>query len=96
MSLTKGYSDYFQTIGLKFRNENENTRANYWLMCVELEDLNERNDFLKVTNDAKTMTRPIWQLMYRSPMYKHCYRDDQKNANFLEERIVNIPSSVRQ
>ena len=94
--LAKEYSDYFQTIGLKFRNENENTRANYWLMCVELEDLNERNDFLKVTNDAKTMTRPIWQLMYRSPMYKHCYRDDQKNANFLEERIVNIPSSVRQ
>ena len=93
--LAKEYSDYFQTIGLKFRNENENTRANYWLMCVELEDLNERNDFLKVTNDAKTMTRPIWQLMYRSPMYKHCYRDDQKNANFLEERIVNIPSSVR-
>lgn len=94
--LAKEYSDYFQTIGLKFRNENENTRANYWLMCVELEDLNERNDFLKVTNDAKTMTRPIWQLMYHSPMYKHCYRDDQKNANFLEERIVNIPSSVRQ
>jgi hypothetical protein len=64
-------------------------------MCVELEDLNQRNDFLKVTNDAKTMTRPIWQLLYRLPMYKHCYRDHQKNANYLEERIVNIPSSVR-
>jgi len=28
-------------------------------------------------------------------MYQHCYRDAQKNAEFLEERIVNIPSSVR-
>jgi aminotransferase in exopolysaccharide biosynthesis len=93
--LAKEYSEYFQTIGLKFRDENENSRANYWLMCVELEDLNQRNDFLKVTNDAKTMTRPIWQLLYRLPMYKHCYRDHQKNANYLEERIVNIPSSVR-
>ena len=42
------------------------------------------------------MTRPIWQLMYRLSMYQHCYRDAQKNAEYLEERIVNIPSSVRE
>ncbi|MFY7757606.1 MAG: aminotransferase DegT, partial [Flavobacterium stagni] len=86
---------FFQAEKIKFRTELENTRANYWLMCVELENLEERNAFLKATNDAKTMTRPIWQLMYRLPMYQHCYRDSQRNAEFLEERIVNIPSSVR-
>ena len=64
-------------------------------MCVELENQKERDFFLAETNSAKVMTRPIWQLMYRLPMYKHCYRDAQKNAEFLEERIVNIPSSVR-
>jgi dTDP-4-amino-4,6-dideoxygalactose transaminase len=84
-----------KTQGITFRQELEYTRANYWLMCVELENLEERNVFLKATNDAKAMTRPIWQLMYRLPMYQHCYRDDQKNAEYLEERIVNIPSSVR-
>ncbi len=94
--LASDYEIFFQTIGLKFRKELVNTRANYWLMCVELEDLKDRNDFLKITNDAKTMTRPIWQLLYRLPMYQHCFRDDLKNSNFLEERIVNIPSSVRQ
>jgi perosamine synthetase len=72
-----------------------NTQANYWLMCVELANLEERNAFLKATNEAKVMTRPIWQLMYRLNMYQHCFRDDQTNAEFLEERIVNIPSSVR-
>ena len=41
------------------------------------------------------MTRPIWQLMFRLPMYADCQRDAQINALFLEERIVNIPSSVR-
>jgi perosamine synthetase len=41
------------------------------------------------------MTRPIWQLMYRLPMYANCQRDENANAEFLEERIVNIPSSVR-
>lgn len=94
--LASDYEIFFQTIGMKFRKELENTRANYWLMCVELDDLKDRNDFLKITNDAKTMTRPIWQLLYRLPMYQHCFRDDLKNSNFLEERIVNIPSSVRQ
>jgi perosamine synthetase len=94
-ALASEYSDYFRNQGINFRTELEGTQANYWLMCVELENLEERNAFLKATNEAKTMTRPIWQLMYRLPMYKHCYRDDQKNAEFLEERIVNIPSSVR-
>lgn len=95
-ALANEYSVYFKSKGINFRTELEGTRANYWLMCVELENLEERNAFLKATNEAKTMTRPIWQLMYRLPMYRHCYRDDQNNAEFLEERIVNIPSSVRQ
>ena len=93
--LANEYSRFFEGQGIKFRTELENTKVNYWLMCVELENLEERDAFLKATNEAKTMTRPIWQLMYRLPMYQHCYRDDQKNAEFLEERIVNIPSSVR-
>lgn len=93
--LAKAYSTFFEQFGIKFRKETENTNANYWLMCVELENLKERNAFLKETNENKVMTRPIWQLMYRLPMYQHCYRDRQKNAEFLEERIVNIPSSVR-
>jgi len=93
--LAKEYALFFESPGITFRKELENTQANYWLMCVELENLEERNAFLKSTNEAKTMTRPIWQLMYRLPMYKNCYRDAQKIAEFLEERIVNIPSSVR-
>jgi dTDP-4-amino-4,6-dideoxygalactose transaminase len=64
-------------------------------MCLELENLDEREAFLEMTNSSKVMTRPIWQLMYRLPMYQHYYRDEQKNAEYLEERIVNIPSGVR-
>lgn len=94
-ALAHEYAEFFAGQNFIFRKELENTQANYWLMCVELENLEERNVFLKATNEAKTMTRPIWQLMYRLPMYQHCYRDAQKNAEFLEERIVNIPSSVR-
>jgi aminotransferase in exopolysaccharide biosynthesis len=94
-SLALEYASFFGVSGIRFRNETPNTKANYWLMCVELENLKERDLFLHETNSKMVMTRPIWQLMYRLPMYEHCQRDEQLNAQFLEERIVNIPSSVR-
>lgn len=93
--LAEEYAEFFNKQGIYFRQELPFTKANYWLMCVELGNKAERDQFLKSTNDAKVMTRPIWQLMFRSPMYAHCQKDEQKNAMFLEDRIVNIPSSVR-
>jgi aminotransferase in exopolysaccharide biosynthesis len=89
------YSDFFESKGVKFRRELQNTKANYWLMCLELENKKDRDMFLKETNEAKVMTRPIWQLIFKSPIYSSFQKDDQKNAIYLEERIVNIPSSVR-
>ena len=93
--LAETYANFFDNEGISFRREMEDTRANYWLMCLELENLEERNAFLEETNASGVMTRPIWQLMFRLPMFENCYRDDQTNAVFLEERIVNIPSNVR-
>ena len=93
--LARDYATFFTKEGIKFRTETEGTKANYWLMCLELENKKERDLFLKETNESKVMTRPIWQLMHRLPMYKNCLKDEQKNALFLEDRIINIPSSVR-
>ncbi|URC13115.1 LegC family aminotransferase [Flavobacterium sp. B183] len=93
--LANEYESFFASNGINFRTETPDTKANYWLMCVELENKMERDLFLKETNAKSVMTRPIWQLMYRLPMYSNCQRDNQVNAEFLEERIVNIPSSVR-
>lgn len=94
--LANQYAGFFKDLGITFRTEIPDTRANYWLMCIELENRKERDIFLEETNNRGIMTRPIWQLMYRLPMYKDCYRDDQKNAEYLEDRIVNIPSSVHE
>ena len=89
------YESFFSNKGIKFRKEPPNTRSNYWLMSIELENYRDRESFLRETNEYGVMTRPIWQLMFRSPMYSTCQRDEQKNAIYLENRIVNIPSSVR-
>ena len=91
----KEYKLFFDNLGVKFREEPKDSKSNYWLMSIELEDKKARNEFLNFTNKNGVMTRPIWKLMYKLDMYKNCYRDDQKNAEYLEDRIVNIASSVK-
>lgn len=93
-SLAKDYEIFFREKGIKFRMETKNTKANYWLMCVESENKSEYNSFLKHTNASRVMTRPIWELMFKLPMYNNCQTDSQKNALFLKDRIINIPSGV--
>lgn len=94
-NLALEYNVFFESQGIKFRKELPNTKANYWLMCLELENKKDRDSFLKETNQNKVMTRPIWQLIFKSPIYSSFQRDSQENAIYLEDRIVNIPSSVR-
>ncbi len=94
--LALAYKSRFDQLGVNFRWELPNTQPNYWLMCVELENLDERNLFLKESNNSNVMTRPIWQLMNKLPMYKECQHDGLENSLYLEDRIVNIPSSVRK
>ena len=95
-TLANEYKTFFDSEGIKFRVENPETKANYWLMAIELNNKSDRDLFLKETNSSRVMTRPIWQLMFRLPMFQNCFKDSQKNAIFLEERIVNIPSSYRK
>ena len=93
-ALAQEYNSFFNSKGMNFRTELPQTKANYWLMCVELENKRERESFLKETNENGIMTRPIWQLIFKSPLYSGFQQDEQLNAMFLEDRIVNIPSSV--
>jgi perosamine synthetase len=92
-SLYKNYQSFFTNNNLKLCKIPRSTDWNYWLISICLENKEHRDFFLKYTNDNNVMTRPIWTLLYKLPMYKNSYRDDQKNAIFLEERIVNVPSS---
>jgi aminotransferase in exopolysaccharide biosynthesis len=92
--LAQTYSDYFQSNPL-FRKEMKETKANYWLNCIEFNDSYEKNAFLEESNKDGVMSRPIWTLSYLLPMYKDCQKDIQENAIKLYERIVNIPSSIR-
>lgn len=75
--------------------EPTNSTANYWLNCILLSDRAERDEFLKISNENNVMTRPVWELMNRLPMFTSCETDSLSVANFIAERLVNIPSSVK-
>jgi len=83
------------TFNLEFFVEPKNSYSNYWLNAAILEDRNDRDDFLKDTNENGVMTRPIWTLMNKLEMFKDCQTDSLENAQWLVGRVINIPSSVR-
>lgn len=90
------YAEFFKNIeGIKFFTEPEGCRSNYWLNVIILENKDKQQEFLKETNDAGVQTRPVWELMPRLSMFKDCETDGIKNAIWLADRIVNIPSGVR-
>lgn len=92
----KIYEEFFNNIpDIEFFTEPENTRSNYWLNAVILKDKDAQQQFLQYTNDNGIMTRPIWELMNRLPMFEHCETDGLKNTVWFADRVVNIPSSVR-
>lgn len=89
------YKKFFDSIGVKFFTEPADCKSNYWLNAILLENREEREKFLEYTNDNGVQTRPIWTLMYKMPPYAKFYHDSMENSQWLEDHLVNIPSSVR-
>ena len=90
------YAEFFKRVDdILFFTEPEKCFSNYWLNAVILKNHEAQQDFLQYTNDHGVMTRPIWELMPRLPMFKHCQHDELENTIFFADRVVNIPSSVR-
>lgn len=88
------YQKFFADSEIDYFTQPKSCQSNYWLNAVVLPNKKERDGFLKYTNDNGVMTRPIWQLMNRLPMFKDCQTDELTNSLWFEERVVNIPSSV--
>ena len=89
------YAEFFDFIGIDFITEPQDCKSNYWLNAIMLKDRNERDEFLEYANDNGIQCRPIWTLMHKLPPYEKYQRTDMTNSEFFEDRIVNIPSSIR-
>ncbi len=93
-ALAGAYAAVLNGSALQFVTEPDGCRSNYWLNAVICEDRVARDALLKATNDQLVMTRPIWTLMSSLPMYAGCRRGPLPHAEWLEQRVVNLPSSV--
>lgn len=92
--LAEKYRAFFGEIGITFISEPMDCSSNYWLQAIMLENRTEREEFLRFANGQGVMTRPVWELMNRLPMFKDAQCDDLSNAEWIADRLVNIPSSV--
>ncbi len=92
--LAERYSKFFGSTPLSFISEIDQAKSNYWLNAIQLESLQQRNDFLKATNDKNVMTRPVWKLMNHLSMYRNAQTGNLDNALWLEKTVVNLPSTI--
>mgnify|MGYP000685824620 CR=1 FL=1 len=93
--LASEYAEFFKHQYVEFQVEPEEASSNYWLNAVIFHDGGEKEKFLRDTNNSGVMTRPVWRLMNRLEMFKECQTGRLDNSLWLEDRMANIPSSVR-
>lgn len=91
--LANQYRNLFEMTEVKFVVEPEYAHSNYWLNAIICPDVKYRDELLKETNTAGVMTRPIWKLMHRLPMFENALCGDLSQSRFLEAHIVNLPST---
>jgi perosamine synthetase len=92
--LATAYVNFFHDTDYYFVKEPINSKSNYWLNAVIFNDHGQRDLFLDETNLKGIMTRPIWTLMNKLIMFQNAQCGQLTNAEWLEKRVVNIPSSV--
>ena len=92
--LADQWGAFFDQNDVRFARATDANKANHWLNALVLDSKEDRDKFLKVTNDNGVMTRPIWTLMTKLSMFQDCQSDGLENSLWLENRVVNIPSSV--
>ncbi len=92
--LAERYKSFFIDTEFTFFTEPEDCRSNYWLNAILTKDRQQRDELLEFTNKNGVMTRPVWELMNRLPMFSDCQTDGLQNSIWLADRVVNIPSSA--
>ena len=89
------YENFFNNTTYSFVKEPIAGQSNYWLNSVILRNKEQRDLFLNETNSKGIATRPIWTLMNKLPMFESNQCGDLTNSDWLEQRVVNIPSGIK-
>jgi dTDP-4-amino-4,6-dideoxygalactose transaminase len=94
--LAERYKTFFAHTEFSFVVEPDYAQSNYWLNAVICPDTESRDQLLKITNESGVMTRPVWKLMHRLPMFQDAHRGELVISEWIEEHLINLPSSPTQ
>ncbi len=92
--LADQWGAFFDLREVNFVRALDGNKANHWLNAIILDSREDRDEFLKLTNKNNIATRPIWTLMSKLSMFESFQTDGLQNSLWLEDRVVNIPSSI--
>lgn len=92
--LSNYLSSFFEQTDITFFTEPKRCKSNYWLNNIICFNKIQRDKFIIETNSKGIKTRPLWRLMNNLIMYENCPSGELKNAEFLTDRLVSLPSSV--
>ncbi|MFJ7917868.1 MULTISPECIES: LegC family aminotransferase [unclassified Lysinibacillus] len=92
--LTKLYEQWLVNLdGVHLFKEPANTRSNYWLQTMLLDERFNRDEVLGFLNEQGVMSRPIWTPMHHLAIYQNCPKSDLSVTEQLNKCVVNIPST---
>lgn len=94
--LSNKYLEFFKSKNIEFVSGLKESRPNFWLNTIIFKEEKYKDLFINESNSKGVMTRPVWMLMNKLSMFKNAQSADLRNAEWLEKRVVNIPSGVVQ
>ena len=95
--LHERYKISFQDIkGVRLFTESENSKSNYWLNAIAIEDTNLdiRDSIISKAHEKGFLVRPFWELLHTLDIYKNCPQmDNLEGAKNLYLKTICLPSS---
>ena len=80
---------------IKILNQPKNCRSNFWLQTLVLDKPSKlrKTKLLNKFHNKNIFARPVWRPLHKLKYLKKYPRMNLKNAEKLENQIINIPSS---
>ena len=81
--------------GIHLVSEPKETRSNYWLQAVLLDDAALRDQILEAFHADGLKVRPAWRPIHLLEPYKKYQRTEVSGTEDIYARLVNLPSSPK-
>jgi perosamine synthetase len=81
--------------GIHLVSEPKETRSNYWLQAVMLDDATLRDQILEAFHADGLKVRPAWRPLHMLEPYKKYQRTEMIGTEDIYARLVNLPSSPK-